>query len=80
MDEKTQGLEVAFRCRMITLDVRSSLEAVGFMPRVAGALAERGVSCNPVSGFHSDHVFVPEGRVGQAMDVLEGLSRGEGAA
>jgi hypothetical protein len=31
-----EGLEYAFPCKMITLDVQSSLEAVGFMAVVAG--------------------------------------------
>lgn len=33
---ETYGLEYAFPCRMITLDVQSSLEAVGFMAVVTG--------------------------------------------
>jgi ACT domain len=60
---------------MITLNVHSSLEAVGFIAYVAGKLAERGIGTNPVSGFWHDHVFVPVGREGEAMAVLEGIAR-----
>jgi hypothetical protein len=67
------GLTFTFPCRMITLNVHSSLEAVGFMAVVAGKLSGRGIGANPVSGFWHDHVFVPEGREGEAMTVLEGI-------
>jgi hypothetical protein len=66
-------LEYTFPCRMITLNVHSSLEAVGFIAYVAGKLAERGIGTNPVSGFWHDHLFVPESRVGEAMGCLEGV-------
>jgi uncharacterized protein len=40
---------------MITPNVHSSLEAVGFIfARVASKLAERGIGANPVSGFFHD--------------------------
>lgn len=36
-------------------------------------LAERGVPVNVVSGFCHDHLFVPEGRVQEAVAALEGV-------
>lgn len=59
---------------MITLDVQSSLEAVGFMAVVAGRLAERGMGVNPVSGYWHDHLFVPLGREEEAVMVLRELA------
>jgi len=73
------GLRHAFPCRMITLQVHSSLAATGFMARIAGALAARGMAVNPVSGFFHDHLFVPDGRQAEAMAVLHGLSAGAGS-
>lgn len=67
------GLPHEFPCRMITLDVHSSLDAVGFIARVSAALAEHGIAVKPVSGF--DHVFVPEDRVNDALGLLERLAR-----
>lgn len=67
------GLTYTFPCRMITLNVHSSLEAVGFIAYVAGKLSARGIGTNPVSGFWHDHVFVPVGKEGEAMEVLEGI-------
>lgn len=70
------GLRHAFPCRMITLQVHSSLAATGFMARIAGALAARGMAVNPVSGFFHDHLFLPDGREAEAMEVLHSLSAG----
>ena len=65
--------QYTFPCRMITCDVHGSLEAVGFMPRLTGVLAERGIGCNPVSGFFHDHLFVSESKAQEALTALEGL-------
>ncbi|MCY4336923.1 MAG: ACT domain-containing protein [Litoreibacter sp.] len=70
------GLAYEFPCRMITLNIHSSLEAVGFMARIATELAKHDMGVNPVSGFFHDHLFVPDGREADAMDALEAMSRG----
>ena len=72
-----QGLEFEFPCRMITLNIHSSLEAVGFLARITTALAAAGMGVNPVSGFYHDHLFVPEDRVEDAMKVLQDLSESQ---
>ena len=68
------NLDFVFPCRMITLNIRSSLEAVGFIAFIAGKLAEKGISVNPVSGFHHDHLFVPIGREDEALQILKDIS------
>ncbi|UUX51411.1 ACT domain-containing protein [Nisaea acidiphila] len=73
-EAEAAGLEYAFPCRMITLEVHSALEAVGFLARVTSALAELGMGVNPVSGFFHDHLFVPDGREMDALDRLRTLS------
>lgn len=65
------GISYAFPCRMITLNIHSSLEAVGFLAAVTTHLAALDVGVNAVSGFFHDHLFVPEDRVD---DVLAALS------
>ena len=70
------GLAYEFPCRMITLKIHSSLEAVGFMARIATELAKHDMGVNPVSGFFHDHLFVPDGREADAMKVLQDLSKG----
>lgn len=64
-----------FPSRMITLNVHSSLEAVGFMARIATELAKHKMGVNPVAGFHHDHLFVPEGREQDAIRILKDIAR-----
>lgn len=71
---EANALDYLFPSRMITLEVTSSLEAVGFMAVVATRLATLGMGVNPVSGFYHDHLFVPEGREEEAMRELERLA------
>ncbi len=73
-EAEAAGLAYEFPCRMITLDVHSSLEAVGFIAYIATALAEKGMGVNPVSGFYHDHLFVPDGREQDALRVIEQIA------
>lgn len=71
------GIGHQFESRLITLSVHSSLHAVGFIARVATALAAAGIACNAVSAFHHDHLFVPVDQADIAMRVLEQLARAD---
>ncbi len=73
-EAEQHGLAYEFPCRMITLNVHSSLEAVGFMALIASELAKHDMGVNPVSGFFHDHLFVPVGREGDALNVLQALA------
>ncbi len=68
------GLAYEFPCRMISLNVHSSLEAVGFLAVITSHLAKLGVGVNPVSGFFHDHLFVPADRAEDVMTALVELS------
>jgi len=70
------GLPFAFPSRMITLEITSSLEAVGFLAAITAALARACIAVNPVSAFHHDHLFVPEARADEAMVVLQAMTAG----
>ena len=76
-EAEAHGIAHEFPCRMITLDVHSALEAVGFIAHIAAELTKHGMGVNPVAGFHHDHLFVPEGREEDALRILEGIARGE---
>ncbi len=77
-EAEAHGIDYAFPCRMITLNVHSALEAVGFIARIATELAKRGMGVNPVAGFYHDHLFVPEDRAMDAMDILAQIARDAG--
>jgi hypothetical protein len=49
--------EGLFSC--ISLDVHSSLEAVGLTAAVAGILADHEIPANVIAAYFHDHVFVP---------------------
>ncbi len=65
----------SFPCRMITLKIHSSLETVGFLAKITARLAQAGISVNPVSAFFHDHLFVPEDRAEEAVELLKGIVR-----
>jgi hypothetical protein len=73
-EARTTGLAGTFRCRMITLDIHSSLEAVGFLAAITTQLAAAGMGVNPVSAFYHDHLFVPVERAEEALDLLRRLA------
>ncbi|MEM9501518.1 MAG: ACT domain-containing protein [Pseudomonadota bacterium] len=70
--EMTRGLPQFGR---ITLQVHSALEGVGLTAAVATALAEAGIACNVIAGFHHDHLFVPWSARENALSILQGLSQ-----
>ncbi len=59
--------------KRITLNVHSSLEAVGLSAAVTSALAAEGISANVIAGFYHDHLFVPAGKSQRALLILENL-------
>ncbi|HES59362.1 MAG TPA: ACT domain-containing protein, partial [Caldithrix sp.] len=57
--------------KMITLNIHSSLEAVGFLARITHEFAKHNISVNPVSAYYHDHLFVPAAKTEEAMYVLQ---------
>jgi len=68
------GIECEFPCKMITLNIHSSLEAVGFLARITQRLAKLQMGVNPVSGFYHDHLFIPIDRAQEALAELQLMS------
>lgn len=73
-EAEQRGIDGTFPCRMITLNIHSALDAVGFLARITTALAAEGMGVNPVSAFYHDHLFVPADRVDDAMAVLRKMA------
>ena len=57
----------------ITLDVHSSLHAVGLTAVVATRLGESGISANVIAAAFHDHVFVQTADAARALDILNSL-------
>ena len=76
--ERSQAQRFQFDCNSeyacITLNVHSSLEAVGLTAAVSTALAEQGISANVVAAYFHDHIFVGVEDAQRAIDVLTALS------
>ena len=68
------GLNPEFPCCWITLNVHSSLDAVGFLAPIATRLAALGMGVNPVAGYYHDHLFLPAERAEDAMAELHAIT------
>lgn len=68
------GLAYDYLAAWITLEVHSSLAAVGLTAAFAKALAGEGISCNVIAGFHHDHLFVVEADAERALARLQRLA------
>ncbi len=70
----SHNLEYTFLSRMITLNIHSSLEAVGFMAAISSQLTKYKIGANPVSAYFHDHLLVPLGKEDEAMKGLAELA------
>ena len=71
-DQEGLAYQSTFRC--ISLQVHSSLEAVGLTAAVTGELAAHDISANVIAGYHHDHVFVPSRHADLALSLLKAMS------
>lgn len=67
------GLDTGQEFCRITLNVHSSLEAVGLTAAVTACLANAGISANIISAYYHDYIFVPAEQAGQALSTLKNL-------
>lgn len=67
------GAPVVFEAAWLTLTVHSALDAVGLTAAFSRALADAGIACNVLAGFHHDHLLVPADRADDAVAVLRSL-------
>lgn len=72
---ESAGVLFEFPCKMITLNIHSALDAVGFLARVSTHLATLNIGVNPVSGFYHDHLFVPSYRANDAVAALREMTQ-----
>ena len=65
--------EGIFSC--ITLQIHSSLDAVGLTAAVSQALAQQHIPANMIAAYHHDHIFVPQDKAMEALAILQKLSK-----
>lgn len=64
--------DLLYRC--ITLNVHSSLEAVGLTAAFSNVLTKHNISANVVAGYYHDHIFVADKDAQRALTALTSLS------
>lgn len=68
-DREGIDYQAVFKC--ITLNVHSSLQAVGLTAAVSSLLAEQGISANMIAAYYHDHIFIPAADAEQALALLQ---------
>lgn len=74
-DAEELNLDFSYVASWITLEVHSSLSAVGLTAAFSQALSEAGISCNVVAAYYHDHIFVDEKDTAKAIEVLNMLKK-----
>lgn len=67
-DEKSLKYDSVFKG--ITLNIHSSLDAVGLTAAFSSKLTDHGISANVVAGFYHDHIYVHAAYADKAMEAL----------
>ncbi|MBD3158495.1 MAG: ACT domain-containing protein [Candidatus Lokiarchaeota archaeon] len=67
------AIEVERGWRMITFDMVLHFGVVGFLARIAQALAEAGIPIFTLSAYSTDHILVKQDNLDKAVYVLESL-------
>jgi len=71
-DHENLSYESVFR--RITLNIHSSLDAVGLTAAFSNKLSESGISANVVAGFYHDHIFVQREFAENAVKALNEIA------
>ena len=59
--------------KRITIQLHTSLDAVGLTSLLSTALAGKGISANVVAAYYHDHIFVPSEKAEVALETIKAL-------
>lgn len=68
------GWDHHFVASWLTIQIHSSLEAVGLTAAFSRQLGRAAIPCNVIAGFYHDHILVPVDKTDAAVEVIESLS------
>ena len=71
---EARGWTIEFSAAWLTIDVHSSLSAVGLTAALSRTLTEQDIPCNVLAGYFHDHLLVPIERVDDAVTAIENLA------
>lgn len=69
------GLSYEFVASWITLNIHSSLEAVGLTAAFSSELGRHNISCNVIAGYYHDHIFLDTKDKNKALNVLWDMTK-----
>jgi hypothetical protein len=72
-DQGSLSYQSIFKC--ISLEVHSSLDAVGLTAAFSTKLSQYGISANVIAGYFHDHIFVQAEHADKAVAALIELSQ-----
>jgi hypothetical protein len=74
-DAESRDLKYEFVAAWISLNIHSSLEAVGLTAAFSSELGKGDISCNVIAGYYHDHIFVDTEDKEKAMEILLSMTR-----
>lgn len=69
-DAINKGIDYLSVYSLISLNVHSSLDAVGLTAAFSAKLAEKNISANVVAAYYHDHIFIPKEHAIQAFNAI----------
>ena len=67
---RRENLPIDTVFKMITLNIHSSLDAVGLTAAISTKLTGYGISANVIAAYYHDHIFVPAQQADLAIQAL----------
>jgi uncharacterized protein len=68
-----EGISYQGTYKRITLNIYSSLDAVGLTAAVSTLLAKQGISANMIAAYYHDHIFVKTDHAERALALLQSV-------